>query len=136
MKRQPHWDQFEVVLLVDAYIRITENGENKKTVLEQLSKQLRNKARYEGLEIDDTFRNLNGMMWQIGFVECAFNKSGYGRHMPSKLFQHVVDLYQEKRDEYNQILAKAINKIHGGNGQEKIEVATDSMLENREDFIR
>lgn len=74
MKRQPHWDQFEVALLVDAYIRITEKGENKKIVLEKLSKQLRDKACNEGLEIDDTFRNLNGMMWQIGFVECAFKK--------------------------------------------------------------
>lgn len=110
MKRQPHWDQFEVALLVDAYIRITEKGENKKIVLEKLSKQLRDKACNERLEIDDTFRNLNGMMWQIGFVECAFKKTGYGKHMPSKLFQHVVDLYQENRAEYNRILTIAAKK--------------------------
>lgn len=135
MKRQPHWDQFEVALLVDAYIRITEKDENKKTVLEQLSKQLRDKACNEGLEIDDTFRNLNGMMWQIGFIECAFRKTGYGRHMPSKLFQHVVDMYQENRDEYNQILTSAINKVHGENVQEEIEVTEKSMPGNREAFL-
>lgn len=136
MKRQPHWDQFEVALLVDAYIRITEKGENKKTTLEQLSKQLRDKACNEGLEIDDTFRNLNGMMWQIGFIECAFKKTGYGKHMPSKLFQHVVDLYQENREEYNRILTRAIKKTYGENVQKKIEVINNSMLENREAFLK
>lgn len=30
MKRQPHWDQFEVALLVDAYIRITEKVRIKR----------------------------------------------------------------------------------------------------------
>lgn len=136
MKRQPHWDQFEVALLVDAYIRITEKDENKKTVLEQLSKQLRDKACNEGLEIDDTFRNLNGMMWQIGFIECAFKKTGYGKHMPSKLFQHVVDLYQENREEYNRILTIAVKKTYGENVREETEVTNNSMLGNRDAFLK
>lgn len=97
MKRQPPWDQYEVALLIDAYIRITQNGENKKTVLQNLSEQLRNKAKNEGLAIDDIFRNLNGMMWQIGFVECAFKKTGYGKHLPSQLFQRMVDMYQNQK---------------------------------------
>ena len=113
MKRQPPWDQYEVALLVDAYIRISENGENKKIVLQELSKRLRNKAINEGLEVDDTFRNLNGMTWQIGFIERAFKNSGYEKRMPSKLFQQIVDMYQNQRDEFLKIYESAISKSDG-----------------------
>lgn len=110
MKRQPPWNQYEVALLVDAYIKITQKGENKKVILQNLSEQLRIKAKNEGLAIDDTFRNLNGMMWQIGFVECAFKKTGYDKHMPSQLFQRMVDMYQNEKNEFDKIYETACCK--------------------------
>lgn len=136
MKRQPSWDQFEVALLVDAYIRITEDGENKKEVLQELSNQLREKARKEGLIIDDTFRNLNGMMWQIGFVECAFKKTGYGKHMPSKLFQRIVDLYQNQREEFMEIYESALNKSGGYMTKDNHEERAISVSERRNSFAK
>lgn len=136
MKRQPSWDQFEVALLVDAYIRIVENGENKKDVLQALSTQLRNKAQNEGLVIDATFRNLNGMMWQIGFVECAFKNTGYGKHMPSKLFQQIVDLYQNQKDEFNKLLEMAIEKTNNCTYEDNQKENAVSMSERRHTFAK
>lgn len=65
MKRQPSWNKYKVALLVGACIRITNNGEQKKTILQELSQKFRLKAINEGLVIDDIFRNLNDMMRQI-----------------------------------------------------------------------
>lgn len=136
MKRQPPWDQFEVALLVDAYIRITENGKNKKQVLQELSKRLRRKAQNEGLIIDDTFRNLNGMMWQIGYVECAFKKTGYGKHMPSKLFQYIVDMYQNHKDEFDLIYESAICISNDTEAQVRTEEKEDLMPERKDAFVK
>lgn len=71
MKRQPTWDKYEVALLIYAYIQIKNGKEEKIIELKKLSDKLRRKAVNEGLIIDETFRNLNGMQWQLGFVDCA-----------------------------------------------------------------
>ena len=69
-------------------------------------------------------------------ISPEIKKSGYGKHMPSKLFQHVVDLYQENREEYNRILTIAVKKTYGDSVQEEIEVTSNSMLGNREAFLK
>lgn len=110
MKRQPTWDKYEVALLIEAYIRI-ENGEvNKSEALQKVSATLRAKAIIEGRQIDDTFRNMNGMLWQIGFIDCAFKNSGYGSHMPSKMFKSTVELYQKDKRKFSQLLYEAKKK--------------------------
>lgn len=129
MKRQPLWDQFEVALLINAYIRISENGENKNKVLQEVSERLRNKARNEGIEIDDTFRNLNGMMWQIGFIECAFKKTGYGKREPSKMFQQMVDMYQNRKEDFMKIYERAISKSNECTVKDKYQEKTITMLD-------
>ena len=49
-----------------------ESEERKKIIeLKKLSDKLRRKAVNEGLIIDETFRNLNGMQWQLGLADCA-----------------------------------------------------------------
>ena len=83
MKRQPTWDKFEVALLVEAYLTIERDSTKKLDVLQELSNNLRKKASNEGMTIDDTFRNLNGMQWQLGFIKCAFNNSSVGNHQLS-----------------------------------------------------
>ena len=111
MKKQPTWDKYEVALLIEAYIMIKNGNTNKVEALQNLSDDLRKKAKNEGMEIDETFRNLNGMQWQIGFIDCAFKNSGYGTHMPSKLFQKMVDMYLSERTEFDKILSEAKDRV-------------------------
>ena len=61
---QPRWDEQEVALLLDAYLRI-EAGSSQKTVAEELSDTLRLRAVNRGFDIDDQFRNVNGMIMQL-----------------------------------------------------------------------
>ena len=49
---QPRWDEQEVALLLDAYLRI-EAGSSQKTVAEELSDTLRLRAVNRGFDIDD-----------------------------------------------------------------------------------
>ena len=78
MKRQPTWDKYEVALLINSYIQIKNGIEEKTHELKKLSEKLRRKAENEDLIIDETFWNLNGMQWQLGFVDCAFNNKNFG----------------------------------------------------------
>lgn len=132
MKRQPTWDKYEVALLISAYVRIKSGKEEKISELKRLSEKLRRKAENEGLVIDDTFRNLNGMQWQLGFVDCAFNNKSFGTHSPSKMFRKMVDVYQNEREYFDEILqiaeAKTIQEEYS-NKVEKEELCDEEILQ-------
>lgn len=121
MKRQPTWDKYEVALLISAYIQIKNGKEEKIAELKKLSDKLRRKAENEGLIIDETFRNLNGMQWQLGFVDCAFNNKSFGTHSPSKMFRKMVDMYQNEREAFDEILQIAEAKTIGEECSYKVE---------------
>lgn len=121
MKRQPTWDKYEVALLIYAYIQIKNRKEEKIIELKKLSDKLRRKAVNEGLVIDETFRNLNGMQWQLGFVDCAFNNKSFGTHSPSKMFRKMVDMYQNERENFNEILQIAESKTIEEGGDYKVD---------------
>lgn len=111
MARPSRWDEYETALLVEAYIKVTENGGVKTRVLQELSDNLRQMAVNKGIEIDDVYRNLNGMMWQYTFIEKAFKKSGFGQHFPAKVFRYVVKLYLYNRKKFDEILKEAKKRI-------------------------
>lgn len=113
MKRQPTWDKYEVALLINSYIHIKSGTEEKIPELKKLSDKLRRKAENEGLIIDDTFRNLNGMQWQLGFVDCAFKNKSFGTHSPSKMFRKMVDMYRNEKESFDKILQLAEEMVMG-----------------------
>ena len=113
MKRQPTWDKYEVALLINSYIQIKNGIEEKTHELKKLSEKLRRKAENEDLIIDETFWNLNGMQWQLGFVDCAFNNKNFGTHSPSKMFRKMVDMYQNEKESFDEILRLAEEMVMG-----------------------
>lgn len=112
MVRPSRWDKFETALLVEAYIKVTESGAQKTQVLQELSDNLRQMAINKGFEIDEIYRNLNGMMWQYTFIAKAFKKIGFGQHLPSKVFQDVVELYLYNRRTFDEILIEAKKRVN------------------------
>ncbi|MCD7785563.1 MAG: hypothetical protein LUH18_08345 [Oscillospiraceae bacterium] len=64
-------------------------------------------AQNNGLVIDDTYRNYNGMSWQYHFIEDLFQGKVTEGHSPSKLFANMVDTYKNNRKEYERIVCKA-----------------------------
>lgn len=128
--RQPTWDRYEVALLIEAYDNIRRGMGNKINILQELSNNLRKKATNEGKVIDETFRNLNGMQWQLGFIDCAFKRTGYGKHMPSKLFQEMVGLYLSDKSKFDEILYVAKCKIN-----QPLEDVKNIIKGNQEDIM-
>lgn len=111
MPRQMSWNKYEVAMLIDAYNKIKSNPLNKLQILQKLSDDLRTMAKNTGMAIDETYRNLNGMQWQYGFIERAFLKTGYGDRMPPKMFQEMVNLYETNEDEFKNTLTKAYQLV-------------------------
>ena len=73
--RQPKWDKYEAALLIEAYWKIKNDGAHRGAVISALSSTLRNRASFE---IDDTFRNENGINMRLGELEYLFSEGKAG----------------------------------------------------------
>ena len=121
---QKTWDKYEVALLIECYENI-KNGEEQKSALMQLSKDLRNMAIFAGKNIDETYRNYNGMVWQYAYIKLAFNKGSYGTRRPTPLFVKMVELYDSDRCEFDKILEEAY-RISGREKETKMQSFVDT----------
>lgn len=110
--RPPLWNAHEAIILLDAFISIRAGLLSRMDAVKKVSSDLRKIALNQGLEIDQTFRNENGISLQIHNMELAFYGQHHGTHA-SKLFANVVGIYRENQDEYQRLLEEA--KIMIGN---------------------
>ena len=106
-RRLPAWDEYEAVLLLDGLLAIIQHEIPRNIVIEHVSKDLRNMAKHRGWEIDEKFRNIAGITFQLKSMESAY--MGYTMQKPAtKLFAKVVDMYKSNYAQYNNLLKKAI----------------------------
>lgn len=99
------WDKYEVALLFRAYESVI-GGCNKNEVARSLSETLRKLAIRRGFEIDDTYRNVNGMKMQLGNVQYLFIDGAQGLSGASALIRAMYHTYQHNNAEYQEILRK------------------------------
>ena len=126
--REKNWDKYEVALLIEAFLAIG-NGADRLAILQGLSSNLRKMAENEGFDIDDKFRNLNGVQWQLGYIKLIFNETELKNRKAPKLFIDGVQLYKEQRKEYEDILQEAHVKIRQGTEEMTVE-------DNKKNFIK
>lgn len=103
------WNKFEVALLVDAYVKVSNGEVARKNAVSQLSKQLRNRMIMNGIEINDRFRNENGIQLQMATVEYLLTDGEKGIQCPNKLFEDVVDMYLDRHEEFVRLLDEALD---------------------------
>lgn len=108
---QKNWNKYEVALLIEAYQNIKQGRVDRNFALVLLSQKLRRMAINKGVEIDDSFRNLNGMQWQLGFIERAFLCDSYESRPPSRIFLEMVAQYRDNQEEYQSILDEAHRRV-------------------------
>ena len=103
MARQKPWDEFEAVVLLEMYIKVL-NGELDRTnAIRLVSNALRKRADEQGESIDEVFRNVAGITFQMYSMESAY--LGYTVRKPAtKLFAEVVTRRKENKEEYEKIL--------------------------------
>ena len=106
MARQQAWDIHEAVILLDIFLKYQAGELSKKVAVQQASAKLRSMALNRGVEIDDVFRNENGLSFQIASMESAV----VGRTImkpASALFTEVVHIYRTDPNHYHKLLEEA-----------------------------
>lgn len=110
MARQRPWDKYEAVILLEAVIKVRSGALDRNQAIIEVSEKLRRKARMEGTEIDDVYRNVAGITFQMQSMESAY--VGHTLIKPAtKLFSTVVKLRNECRDEYGSLFHEALKLI-------------------------
>lgn len=109
MAHQAPWNKYEVALLIECYINVSQYDHDLDKELIRLSADLRVMAIRAGNQIDDVYRNLNGMRWQYQFIKMAFEKPDgvYASKKVSSLFASVVKIYKSDKQKFYEILKEA-----------------------------
>ena len=62
------WDEYETAILISACVDYNAGKCTKKEAIKYVSQTLRKRAEKNGIEIDDVFRNKNGITMQFMLV--------------------------------------------------------------------
>lgn len=101
------WDEYETVILISACVDYNAGKCTKKEAIKDVSQILRKRAEKNGIEIDDVFRNENGITMQFMLVNELLTQEKSGLRGASKLFISMVELYKSDRTKFQEILMEA-----------------------------
>ena len=108
--KQPKWDIYEAVILLDGYLEWLNTNQPKTKIIKRISADLRRMATNRGTEIDDIYRNENGISYQIQSIDSAYK--GKKVYVPAtRLFEKTVELYRTDAERYIEILEEAKSMV-------------------------
>ena len=90
---QSPWNQYEIALLIDTYLRIKDGKISHKDGIAQLSKRLRARVISQGGVISEQYRNENGMHLQMAAIAYLLSDGQEGKSGASKAFNQAVIEY-------------------------------------------
>ena len=106
MPRQLPFTEYEAALLLDAYLKTLSEEKGRMESVRECSMQLRQMALNAGTKIDDTYRNVNGISFQMASMESAYQ--GHTIMRPAtRLFTEIVFLHRNDAARYQQLLKEA-----------------------------
>jgi hypothetical protein len=111
------WDKYEAALLLEYCIKIENKELTRTEAISTVSQILRSRAIRNGLEIDDVFRNENGIGMQLSSMRNCYLGKKQGLTI-SKLFYDTVALQKNDPVSFHQILAEESEKMETSNWQE------------------
>lgn len=101
------WDEQETALLIDAYLRVKNKELSQREAVKEVSFLLRRRAILSGLEIDEVFRNINGITMQMKIIGGLVDERPSGLHSATKMFNDMVALYKNDPAVFYKILIQA-----------------------------
>lgn len=101
------WDERETALLIDAYLRVKNKELSQQEAIKEVSSLLRRRAILSGIEIDDVFRNINGITMQMKIIGGLIDERPSGLHSATKMFNDMVVLYKSNQTAFYKILNRA-----------------------------
>lgn len=101
------WSLEEAVIMLDFLLKNINGEIDRKEAISAVSKELRERAMRNGIEIDDIFRNTNGITFQMSSMENILTDGKRGLAKPAKVFYEAVELYRNDNLAYLQLLKEA-----------------------------
>lgn len=106
MANQKQWDKYEAAILLDYYLQYLDGKLSRKEAIQMVSAELRKIAENKNILIDDVYRNINGITFQMHSMESAYK--GFTVMKPaSKLFVEIVKLLKNDRKQFDKLLEEA-----------------------------
>ena len=96
------WDKYEVALLIDACNKIRNNEIDKTECIHKLSTLLRQRAKANGINIDEVFRNANGITLQMTKMEYLLTDGKKGLPGASKLYVEIAKMSKLNHSEFEE----------------------------------
>ena len=109
MSVPPKWDKYEAAILLDALLKV-KDGIPKAHMVNLVSFQLRQKAVNQNIEIDEIYRNTNGISFQMTSMDSAYEQVNMGKPA-TKLFAEIAELYHNDYESYEKILMEAMQMV-------------------------
>ena len=106
MIRMP-WNKYETAILLEASLRVIRDKTKKKECIKQVSEALRQMAINQGVQIDDLYRNINGITMQMTIMISVIECTKSPLHNSPKIFNEVIDIYESDKILFHQILNEA-----------------------------
>lgn len=106
------FSQHEAVLLLDAYLNSIATGQSRMQAIKKVSADLRRMAINKRIKIDEVYRNVNGIYFQMASMESAY----LGRTVQkpaTKLFTQTVVLFRKNRNKFDIFLKEARSMVDG-----------------------
>ena len=111
MAIQKKWDKYEAAILLDYYMQYLNERLSRKEVIQIVSEKLRELAKTRNIIIDNVYRNINGITFQMHSMESAYK--GYTVVKPaSKLFAETVKLFKDDKKQFDKLLEEAKQMIN------------------------
>ena len=101
------WNKFETALLIDTYNSVKSGIVSKKEAISVLSERLRYGITRRGIEVNDKYRNENGITLQMSYIENCMTNGEKGLENPSKMFIDISDMYQDNPEDFEILLNQA-----------------------------
>ena len=105
------WDSCEAAYLLSELVRVLNNEISRSEAIQLVSTNLRKRALQRGIEIDDVFRNTNGITLQMSVMEYIYTEGKHGLKKSSmpKLFQDIVDMYKSDKNSFEVLAREAVS---------------------------
>ena len=130
MNGQPKWDIYESVVLLEGYLYSLEKSVPRSHIISRVSSDLRIMAVHRGMNIDEVYRNVSGISYQMQSMDSAYKgKKIYVS--ATKLFQETVSIYRNQNSRFQELLKEARYMIKHDNTQlvrDDISVLSSNML--------
>lgn len=113
MSKKTGWDKYETALLIDACEKVLSGKIAKATIVSELSLKLRQRAISRGMQIDDIFRNENGITLQMLKMDYFLTEGQKGLPGVSRIYEKMVSLKKSNPFAFADILREAESLVAG-----------------------